>query len=71
MHIQASEYAALACYWSSWHSAARDSEEMKRYLEMSTEDKLLGFFIVAACDPQLKDLRRRNPAVHLAVEWRA
>lgn len=71
MHLQASAVPGLACYWSSWHSAARDSAEMKAYLKMSAEDKLLGFFIVAACDPQLKDNRQRDPAKHLAVEWRA
>lgn len=71
MHLQATTFTALACYWSSWHSAARDSAEMKAYLNMSPEDKLLGFFIVAACNPTLKDNRQRDPAKHLSVEWRA
>lgn len=72
MHLQASAFPGLGCYWSSWHDAARDSDEMKTYLRMSTEDMCLGFFIVAdACDPNLPDNRKRSPAKHLAVEWRA
>ena len=70
MHIQAGAVAGLACYWTSWQPHARDSAEMKAYLNMSAEDKLLGFFIVAAYDPDLKDSRKRDPAKHLAVEWR-
>ena len=70
MHLQASAYSGLACYWSSWHDAARDSEEMRRFLRMGAEDRCLGFFMVASCDPGLKDRRTRQPETDLAVEWR-
>merc|ERR1712054_690737 len=68
MHLQASAQPGLACYWSSWHEACRDSDEMRQFLKMGDEDKCLGFFIVAACDPGLKDSRTRRPEAH--VEWR-
>ena len=70
MHLQASVDPTLACYWSSWHDAARDSEEMRQFLGMGREDKCLGFFMVASCRPDLKDLRQRKVATHLKVEWR-
>ena len=70
MHIQASAHAGLACYWSSWHDAARDSDMMRNFLGMEAEDRCLGFFMVAACDPRLKDRRKRSPETHLSVEWR-
>ena len=70
MYLQASAYPGLACYWSSWHDAARDSEAMRSLLEMGAEDRCLGFFIVAACEPRLKDSRTRRPETHLSVEWR-
>ncbi len=70
MHVQASASPGLACYWSSWHDAARDSDAMRAFLGMGAEDRCLGFFIVASCDPQLKDSRVRQPDSHLAVEWR-
>ena len=61
---------AGACYWSSWHDAFRDSAEMKAFLGMEDEDRCLGLFIVAACDANLKDSRRRAPEAHNSVEWR-
>ena len=70
MGLQASAFPGLACYWSSWHPAARDSDMMRDFLKMGAEDKCLGFFIVAACDADLKDRRVRQPESHLAVEWR-
>jgi nitroreductase len=70
MHIQAGASPGLACYWSSWHDAFRDSAEMKSFLGMEDEDRCLGLFIVAACDPALKDSRRRAPEAHNSVEWR-
>ena len=70
MHLQASAQPGLACYWSSWHDAARDSDAMRAFLDMGAEDRCLGFFVVAACDPGLKDSRVRQPDAHLAVEWR-
>lgn len=70
MHLQASAYKGLACYWSSWHEAARESEAMRSFLGMGAEDRCLGFFMVAACDPGLKDSRTRRPEAHLSVEWR-
>ena len=54
MHVQASQVPGLACYWSSWHDAARDSDAMRAFLDMGAEDRCLGFFVVAACDPGLK-----------------
>ncbi len=39
MHIQATKFPGLACYWSSWHDAYRDSEEHKRFLGMGGEDR--------------------------------
>ena len=56
--------------WSSWHDAARDSSAMASFLGMGSEDRCLGFFVVAACDPGLKDSRTRAPEAHLSVEWR-
>merc|ERR1719235_103457 len=53
MHVQATAFPGLGCYWSSWHGAFRDSDEMKRFLEMDAEDKCMGFFVVAACEPDL------------------
>ena len=72
MYIQATAFPGLACYWSSWHGAARDSPEMKQFLKMEDpEDKCFGFFIVAgARDEHLPDGRRRKPDKHLACEWR-
>lgn len=70
MHLQASTDAGLACYWSSWHDAARESVEMQVFLGMSSEDRCMGFFIVASCHPNLKDSRIRRPETHLNVEWR-
>ncbi|CAE7218941.1 unnamed protein product, partial [Symbiodinium sp. KB8] len=70
MHIQASQHPELACYWSSWHEAARGSREMQHFLEMGNEDKCLGYFMVAACDPHLKDNRSRELQTHMQVEWR-
>ena len=70
MCLQASAHAGLACYWSSWHDAARDSEAMHAFLGMGDGDRCLGFLIVAACEPALKDSRMRQPETHLSVEWR-
>jgi nitroreductase len=70
MHLQASTDPGLACYWSSWHDAARESDEMRHFLGMATEDRCMGFFVVAACDPTLKSRRTRQPGTHLSVEWR-
>ena len=70
MHLQASAQSGLACYWSSWHAAARDSAPMKKFLDMDHEDKCLGFFIVGTCNPKLKDSRRRQVETHLDAEWR-
>ena len=55
---------------SCWHEAARASDEMREFLGMGAEDKCLGFFMVAACEPSLKDSRTRRPEAHLSVEWR-
>ena len=72
MHLQASAFpGGLACYWSSWHDAARDSDEMRTFLGLEREDCCLGFFMVAACDPLLKDSRTRSRETHLDVEWRS
>ena len=71
MHLQGSAQPGLACYWSSWHCAARDSEEMRSFLGMGQEDKCLGYFMVAACDRDLKDNRTRRPDIHLRAEFRA
>ena len=71
MHIQAASVPGVACYWSSWHDAVRDSEAMRRFLSMGSEDACLGFFIVAACSLSLKDSRQREPSSHNAVDWRA
>jgi len=72
MHVQATKFPQLACYWSSWHEAARDSSEMKEFLGMEEEDKCLGMFIVAQRDPKRcsdKDRRRRDASL-MQVEWR-
>ena len=69
MHIQASSFPGLACYWSSWHVAARDSADMRDFLQMQSEDKCLGFFMVASCSPKLPDRRRRKLSDY-ATEWR-
>lgn len=70
MYIQATAIPGLACYWSSWHEAARDSQEMNSFLGMEHEDKCLGFFIVAACKNDLPDRRRRRLS-DFAIEWRS
>ena len=70
MHLQASTDPFLACYWSSWHEAARDSAAMRAFLGIGAEDKCLGFFMVAACEPVILDGRWRRPDKHLSVEWR-
>lgn len=70
MHLQASAEPGLACYWSSWHAAARDSDDMRDFLGMECEDRCMGFFIVAKCEPGVSDNRTRTEA-HLSVEWRA
>ena len=69
LHLQSTKFPSLACYWSSWHDAARDSDEMKRFLNMKPEDKCLGFFVVAQVKAGQKDRRRRDPSL-LRVEWR-
>lgn len=68
MHLQSTKFPQLACYWSSWHDAARDSNEMKEFLKMDSEDKCLGFFIVAQAEP-FRDRRSRDRDL-MAVEWR-
>mmetsp|Transcript_57103 Transcript_57103/g.170190 ORF Transcript_57103/g.170190 Transcript_57103/m.170190 type:complete len:309 (-) Transcript_57103:46-972(-) len=71
MHLQSTKFPELACYWSSWHDAARDSDEMKEFLGMGREDRCLGFFIVArAKRSRVKDRRRRDRSL-MEVEWRA
>jgi len=70
MHIQAASFPGTACYWSSWHDAARDSTEMQRFLGVGAEDKVLGFLVVAACNPKLKDRRRRICMPYMHVDWR-
>ena len=73
MHIQSTKFPQLACYWSSWHDAARDSDEMKAFLNMEQEDKCLGFFIVAQRDPKRcarKDRRKRDRSL-MKIEWRS
>ena len=69
LHLQSTKFPSLACYWSSWHEAMRESAEMKDYLKMGPEDKCMGFFIVAQVKPGQKDRRRRDPSL-LKVEWR-
>jgi nitroreductase len=70
MHLQSTKFPQLACYWSSWHDAARDSPEMKEFLHMSPEDRCFGFFIVAhAKQSGFKDRRQRDRSL-MAVEWR-
>lgn len=69
LHLQSTKFPSLACYWSSWHDAARDSTEMKTYLKMGPEDKCMGFFIVAQVKKGQKDRRKRDASL-LRVEWR-
>ena len=78
IHIQAcTRFPQLACYWSSWHSAARDSLEMKQFLKLKNvnEDKCIGFFIIAQKDPTRcsnKDRRKRDNSTNslMSIEWR-
>mmetsp|Transcript_40143 Transcript_40143/g.84311 ORF Transcript_40143/g.84311 Transcript_40143/m.84311 type:complete len:299 (+) Transcript_40143:69-965(+) len=71
MHIQSTKFKELACYWSSWHDAARDSNEMKEFLGMGEEDACFGFFIVAhAKNPDFRPRRRRDRSL-VDVEWRS
>ncbi|GHP04772.1 hypothetical protein PPROV_000352500 [Pycnococcus provasolii] len=73
MHIQACSFPGVACYWSSWHDAARDSAEMASFLGLEDkEDKVLGFLVIAAYAPDLltdKDRRVRGRS-HTMAEWR-
>ena len=57
----------IACYWSSWHEAARLRRDAE-LLGMGTEDRCLGFFVVAACVPTS---RTGRAVPSLSVEWRA
>mmetsp|Transcript_20526 Transcript_20526/g.46576 ORF Transcript_20526/g.46576 Transcript_20526/m.46576 type:complete len:304 (-) Transcript_20526:226-1137(-) len=70
MHIQSTQFPRLACYWSSWHDAARDSDDMKSFLGMEEEDRCMGFFIVAQVKRTLRDSRKRDRSL-MAVEWRS
>jgi len=72
MHVQSTKFKKLACYWSSWHDAVRDSDEMKEFLGMEPEDKCMGIFCVAQKDPKRssKDRRKRDRSI-LQVEWRS
>ena len=71
MHLQSTKFPQLACYWSSWHDAARDSSEMKQFLNMGPEDKCFGFFIIAQVNKSAcKDRRKRDKSL-IAVEWRS
>ena len=70
MQLQATAFPGVACYWSSWHAAFRDSEEHSKFLGMDAGDKCLGYFIVAAYDQPLKDSRRRQPDTHMSTDWR-
>ena len=72
MHVQSTKFPQLACYWSSWHEAVRDSEDMKKFLNMGSEDKCMGIFMVAQRDPRrvsTKDRRKRDRSI-MQVEWR-
>ena len=73
MYLQSTKFPNLACYWSSWHEAARDSDEMKEFLGMDAEDKCMGFFIVAQRDVEnstaMKDRRSRQRSL-MEVKWR-
>ena len=76
MHLQSTQFPHLACYWSSWHDAARDSDEMKAFLRMQEQDKCLGFFIVAQKDKfssnrrSHNDWKRKATNRSMIVEWR-
>jgi nitroreductase len=70
IHIQASSIPGLACYWSSWHDAVMESADMHNFLGMDKEDKCMGVFIVAACEPGgRKDVRQRDDGSG-NTEWR-
>lgn len=72
MHIQSTKFPKLACYWSSWHEAVRDSDELKEFLKMEPEDMCMGMFIIAQRDPKRcseKDRRKRDRSL-MQVEWR-
>ncbi|KAL7525264.1 hypothetical protein ACHAWF_001279 [Thalassiosira exigua] len=71
MHIQSTKFKELACYWSSWHGAARDSAEMKEFLGMRGEDKCMGFFIVAHAKNPHCTVRRVRDRSLMDVEWRS
>ena len=70
MHLQASAEKGLACYWSSWHEACRDSRPMHEFLGMAPGDKCFGFFIVAECAKNIRDNRQRVATKHMTAEWR-
>jgi hypothetical protein len=56
-------------YWSSWYSAARDSQEMKDFLGLEPADKCLGFFILGKCKEPEKYRSSRGP-ISKKVDWR-
>jgi len=71
MHIQSTKFEHLACYWSSWHGAARDSTEMKKFLDIGDDDKCMGFFVVGqAKNPEFQARRTRDKLL-MDVEWRS
>ncbi|KAI8467063.1 MAG: Nitroreductase [Monoraphidium minutum] len=72
MHLTASA-RGVACYWSSWHAAARDSPEMGAFLGLAPAagDRCLGFLVCGTPAPGAAQAYRaaRRPLPGTA-EWR-
>ena len=71
MHLMATAMR-LGAFWSShtWCKDARDSDEMKDYLNMDLEDKLLGAFVFGEIEESQKFKSTRRPILD-SVEFRA
>jgi len=67
MHLYVSSLPQIGAYWSSWYESARDHPKMKRFLGLSENDRLLGFFILG-CTTNDRAPRRSHPPV--SVDWR-
>ena len=64
MHLMASSFGDLAGFWSShtWCKRARDSEEMREYLNLtSEEDRVFGAFLIGRYDPKKRFRSSRKP----------
>lgn len=69
MHLMATAEGA-AGYWTSWGpEEARDSQVVKQYLGLGSEDKCIGVFLLGASDRADSYRAKRGPIAD-KVDWR-